>query len=74
MEFSELNILVKYCSNRVNADKFEELMMPRYNDEMYIFNLWPKFRDDSMMFIVSRNETELFDAIQKEIKDTGYKG
>ena len=74
MKMNELNVLVKYCSNRVNADKFEELMMPRYNDEMYIFNLWPSFRDNPCMFITSRNETELFDAIWEEINDTGYNG
>jgi len=74
MEFEELNILVKYCSNRINADKFEKLMMPKYNDEKYIFRLWPQFRDNPTMFMVARNETVLFDAIMKEISDTNYKG
>ena len=74
MNFNDLNTIVKYCSNRVSADKFVELMTPRYNDENYIMNLWPQFRDNSMMFIIARNEVELFDAIQKEITDTNYKG
>ena len=74
MDFSELNVLVKYCSNRVNGERFVHFMMPRYNDESYIMNLWPQFRDNACMFIVSRNETELFDAIMKDIKDADYKG
>jgi hypothetical protein len=74
MNYEELNILVKYCSNRVNADKFVELMLPRYNDENYIMNLWPQFRDNACMFIIARSETELFESIQKEIRDTNYKG
>jgi hypothetical protein len=74
MEFQELNKIVKFCSNQVNADKFVKLMLPRYNDETYIMNLWPQFRDNSMMFMVARNETELFDAILKEMNEIGYQG
>ena len=74
MEMNDLKILVMYISNRVNGDKFLELMMPRYNDENYIMHLWSSFRDNPTMFMIARNETELFDAIWKEIKDTGYKG
>ena len=53
MEFSELNKLVKYCSNQVNYDKFLKFMIERYNDENYISNLWPQFRDNPTMFMVS---------------------
>ena len=74
MNFKELDVLVKYCSNRVNADKFVELMLPRYNDENYIMNLWTNFRDNPCMFIVARNETELLDSIIQEIEITGYSG
>jgi len=74
MEFQELNKMVKYCSNQINADKFVRLMIPRYNDENYIMNLWPQFRDNSMMFITSRNEVELFDAIIKEMEEINYQG
>ena len=74
MDFKELNILVKYCSNQVNYNKFLELMMERYNDENYISGLWVQFRDNPTMFMVSRSETELFDNIQKQIKITNYKG
>jgi hypothetical protein len=74
MNYDELNVFIKYCSNRVNYDKFLELMLPKYNDEIYIDSLWPKFRDNSAMFIISRSETELFDGIQREIQETNYKG
>jgi len=74
MEYKELNKLVKYCSNRVDADKFTTFMLPRYNDENYIMNLWPKFRDNPTMFIIARNETELFEAIMDEIQETKYEG
>jgi len=74
MEFQELDRIVKYCSNQVNADKFVSLMMPRYNDENYIMNLWPQFRDNSMMFMVARNEVELFNNIIKEMNKINYKG
>jgi len=74
MEFQELDRIVKYCSNQINADKFVELMLPKYNNETYIMNLWPQFRDNSIMFIISRTETELFDNIIKEIKKINYQG
>jgi len=74
MEFQELDRMVKFCSNQVNADKFVELMLPRYNDKTYIMNLWPQFRDNSMMFIIARTETELFDGIIKEMDRLGYIG
>jgi len=74
MDYKDLDVMVKFCSNRVNADKFVELMMPRYNDERYIMNLWSQFRDNPMMFIIGRSEVELFDNIQKEIKETNYVG
>ena len=74
MKIEDLKILVMFCSNRINGDKFLELMTPRYNDENYIMRLWPSFRDNPCMFIVSRSETELFDGIIKIINDTNYKG
>ena len=74
MNFQDLNILIKYCSNRVNYDLFLEMMLEIYNDENYISKLWTQFRDNPMMFIVSRNETGLFDLIQERIKSTNYKG
>ena len=74
MEFQDLNILVKYCSNQINAHKFVELMLPIYNDENYIMNLWPQFRDNVCMFIVSRNEIELFNNIHFEMNKINYTG
>jgi hypothetical protein len=68
MEYKELDTLVKYCSNRINSDKFIEFMMSKYNDKNYIMDLWPKFRDNSLMFVIARNELELFEIIQKEIE------
>jgi len=74
MKYQELEILVKFCSNRVDIHKFIELMMPRYNNKSYIENLWTQFRDNPMMFIIARNETELFDGLMLIIKDSDYKG
>lgn len=74
MNFQELNILVKFCSNRVDANKFREFMLPRYNDKNYIMSLWPVFRDNPTMFMTTRNETELFESIATEINNTHYKG
>ncbi len=74
MEYKELDVFVKYCANQINMEKFVELMLLRYNDRNYIENLWGRFRDNSTMFIVSRSEVELFEAIQKEIKDKNYEG
>jgi len=54
MNFGELNILVKYISNRVDQLKFQELMYPRYNDPKYIMNLWPSFRNNPTMFIITK--------------------
>ena len=53
MMMEDLRILVMFCSNRVNGQKFLELMMPRYNDENYIMNLWPQFRDNPTMLVAT---------------------
>ena len=74
MDFNDLKVFIMFVSNRVNGDKFVEYMMPRYNDKNYIENLWISFRDNPAMFIVSRREIELFEAIQNEIKTTNYNG
>ena len=74
MTFDELNVLVKFISNRVDYYKFRDMILKRYDDEGYIEPLWISFRDNPTMFIVGRHETELFDLIQAEIKEIGYKG
>jgi len=74
MKFQELNKMVKYCSNQINTDKFVRLMIPKYINEDYIMNLWPQFRDNLMIFITSRNEVELFNAITKEMEEINYQG
>lgn len=75
MEFKDLVILQMYLSNRVNYDKFIEAMSIRYeNDFGYIERLWPSFRDNPILFMVGRRETEVFEYFMKEIKETNYVG
>ena len=62
MNFNELNTLVKYCYNRIDAKEFFELMRERYDeDENYINSKWPEFRNNPLLFIVGRNEKELYE-------------
>jgi hypothetical protein len=74
IDFNSLNLFVKYCSNRIDIDKFIELMLKKHQSKHYIENLWNDFVKNPLMFITSRNETELFDNIQKEIIKLNYKG
>jgi len=74
IHFNEFNLLAKFCYNRIDQDKFVQLMMPRYNDRNYIITKWDEFRNDPLRFIISRSERELFDEISREIIMTKYKG
>ncbi len=72
--FEGMRIFGKFCWNVIDRDMFVELMMPRYNDRSYIEGKWESFKRDSLMFIVGRDERELYHGILKKIKDTSYNG
>ncbi len=72
--FEDMRIFGKFCWNVIDKDLFIELMMPRYNDRDYIEGKWESFKRDSLMFIIGRDERELYRKILKKIKDTGYNG
>ena len=74
MNFKDLDVLAKYCLNRVDRDKFRKLMKTSYNSENYVDGLWDSFRGNPLMFMVARNETVLFENIMKEISEINYMG
>jgi hypothetical protein len=74
MSYEELEVLYKFCYNRMNYDLFHKIMKQRYADDGYIEEKWGLFRNDYFGFIVSRGETVLFDGIVKEINRINYKG
>jgi len=74
MNFKDLDILAKYCLNRVDRNKFRQLMGTIYESENYIDGLWDSFRENPLMFMVARNETVLFENIMKEISEINYMG
>ncbi len=71
--FEDMRVFGKFCWNVIDRDLFIELMMPRYNDRSYIAGKWESFKRDSLMFIIGRDERELYHEILKKIKETGYK-
>jgi hypothetical protein len=75
MEYKDLNAFTKYCLNRFNYEKFLAAMLVIYpGQKSYVENLWSSFRDNPIVFIISRGERELFDVISEEIKTIGYRG
>ena len=74
IKFDDLDVLVKFISNRVDYSTFEKYMLERYSDVNYISPLWTSFRDNPLMFIVGRSEVFLLDAILKDIENRNYKG
>lgn len=75
IDYESLDIFYKFCVNRIGYEEFLKLMLKIYpGSEGYIFNLWDKFYNDPIGFIISRGETKLFDLIQNEIINKGYRG
>ena len=72
--FHELKVLAKFCWNVIDEQLFIQMMAERYNDVYYIKEKWPEFKRNSIMFIIGRDERELYSNILEEIKRTGYNG
>ena len=71
MNFKELNILQKFCDNRVDLNMFLEATQYAKNYGEVQFN---DFRKNPIGYITSRGEESLFEHIQIEIETAGYKG
>jgi hypothetical protein len=74
MSYKELDILYKFCYNRMDYSMFQRMMKLKYSDVGYIAEKWPLFKKDQIGFIISRGEKVLFDSIVDEINKTNYKG
>lgn len=73
--YYEVAVFYKYCVNRVDMDKFVEMMIIIYpGHKSYVEGLWDMFRNDPMNFIVTRGERHLFSIILEEIEKKDYKG
>jgi len=71
MNFKELNILQKFCDNRVDLNMFLEATQYSATYGEVQFN---DFRRNPISYITSRAEERLFKYIQIEIETAGYKG
>lgn len=75
IDYKSLDILYKFCVNKIDYETFLELMLKIYpGSKGYIFNLWNKFYNDPIGFIISREEKKMLELIQNEINDKRYKG
>jgi len=72
--FNEINIIQKFCDNRVDLDLFIKLMSVAYGDDKsYIEGKWILFKNNPIQFITSRAEKDLYNGICHIIKETDYK-
>ena len=68
-------LIAKYALNRLNQDKFNELMIRAIGEHLndgYLNSKWEAFRMNELSFLTSYKE--LTKEIAKEIFNTGYKG
>ena len=73
-KFDDLRVVAKFCWNQIDEDMFIKMMNKRYHDVPYITGKWREFSNNHMMFIIGRDERELYQEILDEIKRTNYKG
>ena len=73
-KFDELRVVAKFCWNQIDEDMFIKMMNKRYHDTDYVRGKWREFVDNHIMFIVARDERELYQEILDEIKRTNYIG
>ena len=72
--FEGLRVFAKFCWNQMDEDMFILMMNKRYHDTDYVRGKWREFSNNSIMFIIGRDERELYQEIMDEIKRTGYNG
>ena len=73
-KFDDLRIVAKFCWNVMDEDMFILMMNKRYQDVDYVRSKWPLFVDNHIMFIIGRDERELYQEILDHIEKTNYKG
>lgn len=72
IEENDLNILQKFCDNRIDYEMFLELT--DLQDDTYSIEKWNKFKLNSVRFITSESFSELFSKIIQTINKNKYKG
>jgi len=73
MNFDDLNILQKFCDNRMDYQQFKEAT--GYSDlGSYAQDIWDDFSKNPIRFITSRSERDLLQYILNKIESTNYKG
>ena len=73
-KFDDLRIVAKFCWNQIDEEMFIKMMNKRYHDTDYVKGKWREFVDNHIMFIIARDERELYQEILDEIKRINYKG
>jgi len=73
MRFEDLNILQKYCDNRLDYEGFRRAT--GYSETGgYAEERWNDFGKNPIRFITSRSEKDLLQYIVRKIEITKYKG
>lgn len=73
IKLEDLNILQKYCDNRVSYEDFKAII--QYSAlGGYIEAQWNHFVKNPIRFITSRNERKLLEYIIRKIEITNYRG
>jgi len=73
IKYEDLRVLILFCLNRVDFNKFKELDARNFEDNYYI-TLFQEFTGNPLNYIVTRGESQLLENITKEIIKTDYKG
>ena len=73
-KFDDLRIVAKFCWNQIDEEMFVKMMNKRYHDTDYIRGKWREFSNNHIMFIIVRDERELYQEILDEMKHTNYNG
>jgi len=72
ISMEDLNILQKYCDNRLDYDFF----LQEFNnvDDNYAKDKWSSFQNCPIRFITSEGRKNFLENILKEIGKTNYRG
>ena len=75
MKYEELNIIYKYLYNKVSYDEFSQALkaVVPHAEDIYIDEKWELYKRDMGGFLATFDK-EFFNAIIKQIEESGYKG
>jgi len=72
IDFKQINIIQKFCDNRVNYDLF--IRFTNLEPDYYAVELFKDFRINPIRFMTSTNNSDLFYKIINLVDKKNYKG